>query len=40
VWAVAYLAGRKFVSFDLAKTGDSMRKTILFEYSNVKQRCF
>jgi hypothetical protein len=33
MWAIAYLNGRKFVSFDLAKTGDSLRKEVLSEYT-------
>jgi hypothetical protein len=33
MWALAYLNGRKMVSFDLAKTGDSIRKEILSEYT-------
>ena len=32
MWAVAYLNGRKFVSFPIAKTGDSDVKEILSEY--------
>lgn len=35
MWAVAYLNGRKFVSFPLAKTGDSDWKEILSEYALV-----
>jgi hypothetical protein len=35
MWAVAYLNGRRFVSFPLAKTGDSDWKEILSEYSLV-----
>jgi hypothetical protein len=35
MWAVAYLAGRRFVSFPLAKTGDSDWKEILSEYALV-----
>jgi hypothetical protein len=33
MWGIAYLAGRKMVSFDLAKTGDNIRKTILSEFA-------
>jgi hypothetical protein len=35
MWAVAYLNGRRFVSFPLAKTGDSDWKEILSEYALV-----
>jgi hypothetical protein len=35
MWAVAYLNGRRFVSFPLAKTGDSDWKEILSEYTLV-----
>jgi hypothetical protein len=35
MWAIAYLNGRKFVSHELAKTGDSRRKQILSEYALV-----
>jgi hypothetical protein len=35
MWAVAYLNGRRFVSIQLAKTGDSDFKTILSEYALV-----
>lgn len=35
MWAVAYLNGRRFVSFPLAKTGDSDWKEILAEYTLV-----
>jgi hypothetical protein len=34
-WALAFLNGRKMVSFPLAKTGDSERKEILSEYALV-----
>lgn len=36
-WAVAYLNGRKMVSIQLAKTGDSDRREILSEYSLVSR---
>jgi hypothetical protein len=35
MWAVAYLSGRKFVSFDMAVTGDNTRKQMLSEYTLV-----
>jgi Family of unknown function (DUF5309) len=35
MWAVAYLNGRRFVSFPLAKTGDSDWKEVLSEYTLV-----
>jgi hypothetical protein len=35
MWAVAYLNGRKMVSINLAKTGDSERRQILSEYNLV-----
>ncbi len=35
MWAVAYLNGRRFVSFPLAKTGNSDWKEILSEYTLV-----
>jgi hypothetical protein len=35
MWAVAYLNGRRFVSFPIAKTGDSDIKEILSEYTLV-----
>jgi hypothetical protein len=35
MWALAYLNGRKFVSFPLAKTGDTDKKEILSEYALV-----
>lgn len=37
MWAVAYLKGRKFVSTELARSGDSMRKQILSEYCLVSR---
>jgi hypothetical protein len=37
MWAVAYLQGRKLVSFPLAKTGDSDRREILSEYTLVSR---
>lgn len=33
MWAVAFLSGRKFISLDLAKTGDSDRRQVLAEYT-------
>lgn len=33
LWGIAYLNGRKMVSFPLSKTGDSIRKEILSEYT-------
>jgi hypothetical protein len=33
LWAIAHLNGRKMVSFDLAKTGDTIKKQILTEYT-------
>lgn len=33
MWALAYLNGRKMVSTDLAKTGDSIKKLIFSEYA-------
>ena|SRR5215211_517165 len=33
MWALAYLNGRKFVSFSLAKTGDSDARVVLSEYA-------
>ncbi len=35
MWAVAYLSGRRFVSYPLAKTGDADRKAIMSEYTLV-----
>ena len=35
MWAMSYLAGRKFVSFPIAKTGDSDAKEILSEFTLV-----
>lgn len=35
MWAIAYLNGRRFVSFPLAKTGDTDKKEILSEYDLV-----
>jgi len=35
MWALAYLNGRKMVSLNLAKTGDSERRQILSEYALV-----
>jgi hypothetical protein len=35
MWAIAYLNGRKMVSLQLAKTGDSERRQILSEYALV-----
>ena len=37
MWAIAYLNGRKMVSTDLAKTGDSERAQILSEYALVSR---
>ena len=37
MWALAYISGRKMVSSDLAKTGDSVRKQILSEYCLVSR---
>lgn len=37
MWALAFLTGRKFVSYALAKTGDSDAKTILSEYALVSR---
>lgn len=37
MWACAYLNGRKMVSFDLAKTGDSDAKEVLSEYALVSR---
>jgi Family of unknown function (DUF5309) len=37
MWAVAYLQGRKLVSFPLAKTGDSDKREILSEYTLVSR---
>ncbi len=33
LWALAYLNGRKMLSYPLAKTGDSVKKQILSEYT-------
>ncbi len=33
MWAIAYLNGRKMVSIPLAKTGDSLKKEILSEFT-------
>jgi len=33
MWALAYLPGREFVTFDIAKTGDSDARQILSEYT-------
>jgi len=35
MWAVAYLSGRRFVSYPLAKTGDADRRAIMSEYTLV-----
>ena len=37
MWAIAFLNGRKMVSVNLAKTGDSERRQILSEYSLVSR---
>ena len=37
MWALAYLNGRKMVSLNLAKTGDSERRQILSEYALVSR---
>ena len=37
MWALAFLNGRKMVSTDLAKTGDSERRQILSEYALVSR---
>ncbi len=37
MWAVAFLPGRKMVSIQLAKTGDSDRRQILSEYALVSR---
>lgn len=34
-WAIAYLNGRNMISYPLAKTGDSVRRSILAEYALV-----
>jgi len=35
MWAIAYVSGRRFVSFPLAKTGDADRRAILAEFTLV-----
>ncbi len=37
MWAVAFLSGRRFVAYPLAKTGDADRRAILSEYTLVSR---
>src|SRR5260221_6820674 len=35
LWAIAFLSGRRFVAFPLAKTGDADRRVVISEYALV-----
>jgi len=37
MWAIAYLSGRRFVAYPLAKTGDADRRAVMSEYTLVSR---